>query len=412
MKLSKKLPKYEEILLSHSKKLEKIISDEIDKKEFLYFDDYMNLALYAPIYGYYSSNKYKFGNKGDFITAPELTSIFAKCFSNSFQSVIESFHFNHTNYDILEIGAGSGKFASDVLQSLKEKGILPKAYYILELSADLKNLQKETILNHTPELMDRICWLDKLPQEKIQGIIFANEVLDAMAVCQFIKEDDRIFELGITKNERDKNDKNLDKSFKYIQITPREKVLEKVVELEKNIGKLPNGYRSEINLFEKPWLESLSSCLNHGMVYLVDYGYEEAEFYREDRINGTLQCYFKHHVHDNPLIYAGIQDITAHVNFTSVANNAVKAGFELEGYSNQSYFLAATGIDQIYAKTYKNYETKLQLKLAQEVKTLMMPGSMGEVFKVMALSKRDTKSSKIDDLSIKGFDLLDLSYRL
>ncbi|MCF6767878.1 SAM-dependent methyltransferase [Thiotrichales bacterium 19S11-10] len=369
------------------------IKEEIKKSQRLFFNEYMQMALYTPNFGYYASATNPIGHLGDFMTAPELTPIFAQCFANGFIEIFDEV----PESSILEFGAGNGSFASQLLLMLEEKKKLPQRYFILEVSPYLKERQRKTFKEQIPHLLDHIDWLDRLPEKNsFKGIIFANEVLDAMSVVRFVKRDNKYYELAVTV----KNDQ-----LELIEVEARSVVKDAILKIEDEVGDLSDGYTSEINLWIKDWIKSVANTLNQGAVYIVDYGYDRKEYYRDDRLMGTMQCYFKHKAHDNVLWYPGTQDITAHVDFTEVANGAIEAGLTFEGYTTQSSFLISCGLDKIYQRQYDKLPTKLQLELATHTKTLMMPGQMGEVFKVMALSQQ-LKTS------LPGFEFRDLSFKL
>ncbi|MCF6765104.1 SAM-dependent methyltransferase [Thiotrichales bacterium 19S3-7] len=381
-------------LILQSKKIIEMIKLKIKKNQSLFFDEYMQLALYTPQLGYYASAANILGESGDFTTAPELTSLFAACFANSFSNILETIE----DASILEFGAGSGQFALALLQSLAEKKLLPKNYYILEVNAYLKVRQQELLQQKMPDYFECIKWLDELPKENsFKGVIFANEVIDAMPVVRFIKREHGINELAVTV---------IDDQLELIELPARDTVIEKVSKIESVLeSKIANGYLSEINLWVENWISALAGLLQQGALFLVDYGYEQRDFYRSDRSMGTLQCYFQHKVHDDALWSPGVQDITAHVDFTAVAQAAVTAGLDFEGYTTQAAFLSNCGLDPLYQAHFAKLSTKLQLELASKIKTLLMPGAMGEVFKVIAFSQ----NLKAD---LEGFELNDLSYRL
>ncbi|MCF6777423.1 SAM-dependent methyltransferase [Thiotrichales bacterium 19X7-9] len=380
-------------LILQSKKLLELIKTKIEEKDKLFFDEYMQMALYTPELGYYASAANILGEMGDFTTAPELTPLFAACFANSFMTVLEEI----SEPSILELGAGSGQFALALLKSLKEKNLLPEKYYILEVNAYLKARQQELLKHAFPEYFDHIIWLNQLPEKNsFKGVIFANEVLDAMPVTRFVKSEQKIKEVAVGIE---------DDQLKLIEVLARKEVVDKVSTIEEKLGVLNDGYTSEINLWIDHWLKSLAKILNQGALILVDYGYDQNDFYRPDRLMGTMQCYFQHKVHDDALWYPGIQDITAHVNFTEVAQAGVNANLEFEGYTTQAAFLSSCHLDQLYHAHYNRLSTKLQLELASKIKTLLMPGAMGEVFKVIAFSQNLQSD-------LLGFELNDLSYRL
>ena len=330
------------------------------------FYEFMNHALYTPGLGYYSAGSRKFGVEGDFITAPEISPLFSHCIARQCQQVLAAIEENGM---ILEFGAGSGIMAADILQELENLDSLPKKYLILEISADLQQRQRATLEKHVPHLIDRIEWLQQLPETKLQGVILANEVLDAMPVHRFRLDEQDVSEFYVSIEESE---------FKWqILPTENEELREAVEKLRPN---LPVGYISEINLTLPAWIQSLP--LATGLVLLIDYGFPSNEYYHDQRNEGTLMCHYRHQTHDNPLINVGLQDITAHVNFTAIADAAIAANLKVASYTNQANFLLAAGL----APNIDPDDTKAYLQQAQQIKTLVLPSEMGELFKVMALT--------------------------
>ena len=351
------------------------------------FARYMELALYAPGLGYYSAGARKFGAAGDFITAPELSPLFSRCLARQCRQVLDTLE----GGCILELGAGSGIMACDVLLELERLNCLPSQYLILEVSGELRERQKATIQQHIAHLSSRVSWLDTLPENEIEGIILANEVLDAFPVHRFVLSDSVIKEQHVISEKGGFN-------WKLMPAGP---------ELENGINEileplsftLAEGYTSEINLKLKPWMQSLASTLSRGVMILIDYGYPAREYYHPHRIDGTLLCHYRHRVHDDPFVYPGMQDITASVNFTQLAEAAVDTGLSVSGYTTQAYFLFACELEEVVGD-FSEMDTREQLELSRQVKILTLPGEMGERFKVMALSRKM-------DLPFKGFELVD-----
>ena len=323
------------------------------------FSTFMQLALYAPGLGYYSAGAHKIGVAGDFITAPEISPLFSHCIARQCQQVFSCLG----GGDILEFGAGSGVMATDILLACQHLGCLPENYYILEISADLRQRQQQLLKNRLPDLYDRVLWLDQLPDKPINGVILANEVLDAMPVEVF-KQANGLKQFFVDyQNEkfiwklRDIDNLSLQRKIKNLDI------------------KFAENYQSEINVNLQSWVQSLSGCLQQGVVVLIDYGFPRSEYYHIDRHMGTLMCHYQHHAHPDPLVYPGLQDITAHVDFTAVAEAAIESGFEVLGFTNQAAFLLNCGIETNDGQS------------AQQLKQLLMPNEMGELFKVIALGK-------------------------
>lgn len=360
------------------------------------FSEFMQQALYAPGLGYYSGGLQKFGATGDFITAPEVSPFFSQCIARQAAEVLNNFE----SPKLLEFGAGSGAMATDLLLELERLGQLPEQYLIIELSSELVQRQKETISNKAAHLLERVVWLDALPEEPFNGIIVANEVLDAMPVeCFRISGED--VEVLVIDSEQEK--------FVSRYIKADESIVSKVRTIESRLKEsrldpLSDGYCSEYNPSIQPWLMSLHQVLNQGIVLLIDYGYPVSEYYHEERVTGSMMCHYQHRAHPNPLWYPGLQDITAFVDFTDVAYSAVAAGFDISGYTSQAAFLMASGLDELYQSQASN-DPKQQLILSQQIKTLTLPSEMGERFKVMALSKNY-------DEPLSGFVMQDLRNRL
>lgn len=372
---------------AHSEKLTAKIHQEIVKSGgSISFAQFMELALYAPGLGYYTAGKHKLGAGGDFLTAPEISPLFAKSIARQCQQIAGELSF----YDILEFGAGSGVFAKDILLALDEAEALPEHYFILEVSSDLRGRQKQLLQSECPQFLSRIHWLDHLPESPIQGIIFANEVMDALPVHLFEIQDDKVKERFITWQ---------DNQFCFASEEPVTPGLKSQCEILHENYLLPNGYQSEIHIFLSAWIQSVAALLKKGVMLLIDYGYGRSEYYHPDRSMGTLMCYSAHQKHDNPLISVGLQDITAHVDFTTVIESADAEACKLAGFTTQAAFLTACGILEIAEKE-KDLSAKEKFQQAQAIKKLLFPSEMGEIIKVMALSKEW-------DVPLIGFSLLD-----
>ncbi|MFC1795561.1 class I SAM-dependent methyltransferase [Pseudomonadota bacterium] len=382
------LPDPPDELKQLSESLCALIREEIRSRGPIPFSRYMEMALYQPGLGYYSAGLHKLGEAGDFVTSPELGSLFAACLARQIEQVAQQLG----EYDILEIGAGSGRLAADLLQLLDEDQ-LPARYMILDRSADLRQVQREHIASIAPALLDRVEWLDQAPQEPWQGVLLANEVIDALAVERFQASDSTGLEqlcVGHTHN-----------GFQW-ESRPAPSYLADALDA---LGvEFPGLYRSEINLQLLPWLEAMTAGMQRGLALFIDYGYPRREYYLDQRNDGTLICHYRHRAHDDVFFWPGLQDITAFVDFTLLAEASVQCGLELEGYTSQAMFLLGCGLDEVLAE-----QTALSkdggLALNAQVRHLTLPGMMGERFQVMGLS-RDL------GLELKGFSLLDLSHRL
>lgn len=338
------------------------------------FDRYMELALYAPGLGYYVNGRRKFGVAGDFVTAPEISPLFSRCLAHQVAECLARLG----GGEVLEIGAGSGRMAADVLVELDTMAALPQRYLILELSPSLRLEQEQTLRAAAPQLLSRVEWLDRLPQPGWQGVLLGNELLDAMPVHRFRCADGAWQELGVAVQEGTLVD---------LWTAPRSPALQPALaEIWQPPRHPADGYASEINLRLAPWLNALADSIGRGYLLLIDYGYSAAEYYHVERSQGTLVCHFRHQVFDDPYRLPGLQDMTANVDFTALARYGIAAGFELAGYTTQAHFLLDNGIDRLLAQTDPN-DTQRYLALAQGAKKLLLPGEMGERFKVMALAR-------------------------
>ena len=369
------LPEPSAVEKQHSAQLVELIKNEIDQAGgWIDFARYMELALYAPGLGYYSAGRQKFGEQGDFITAPEISPMFSQTLANPVADILSAMQ----GGDVLEFGAGSGAMAAECLSALQQKAVLPERYLIVELSAELRERQQQTIAARVPELMDRVYWLDKLPEQPIKAVVLANEVLDAMPVQRFIRTAEGVQCLGVAVQHEQL----------VLKVLAANAELKTAIQaIEKNLGReLSEDYSSEINFNSQPWLQSIADVLDQGVVYLIDYGYPQREYYLPERTMGTLMCYYQHRAHDNALWNPGLQDITAFVDFTAVADAADSAGFDILGYTSQANFLLDVGLPALIEAQMSD-DIKQQLQMTQQVKTLTLPSEMGERFKVLGLRK-------------------------
>jgi len=356
------------------------------------FSTYMQMALYQPGLGYYSGGLQKFGEAGDFITAPEMSSLFSRCVARQVAQVIAELG----QADVVEFGAGTGVMAADVLLELEQLQRLPGHYYVVELSAELRQRQQQTMLDKAPHLLETVHWLDALPTQPIQGVILANEVLDAMPVECFCIDDGSVEQLRVAVN-------NNDLCATYARADDDFAAQVRTIEQRREQA-FADGYCSEFNPAIHAWLAGLYAVLEKGLVLLIDYGYPAKEYYLEERNSGTLVCHYQHRAHADPLWYPGLQDITAFVDFTAVAHAAVDAGFGVSGYTSQAMFLLGCGLAELH-QTLMSDDPRQQLLLAQQVKTLTLPSEMGERFKAIALTRGM-------DLPLIGFALSDYRNRL
>lgn len=359
------------------------IQESISNQGEIPFVDYMQMALYTPQEGYYSSGRHKLGKQGDFTTAPELSTLFGKSVANQCRQVLATLK----EPVILEYGAGTGRLCVDILKQLEAWQALPKHYYILEVSADLRFRQQELIKQALPQLVGLVQWLDSWPAQPLEAVILANEVLDAMPVHRFLQHDGAILESYVGLDENG----GLCERFKPCS---NQRLIDHIRAV------LPadySPYLSEVNLFLDDWIQQNAQCLQKGAMILIDYGFPRHEYYHPDRNQGTLMCHYQHKAQPNPLLHPGEQDITAHVDFTHVAEAGHKAGFAIAGYTNQASFLLSNGLLSFMQEL---TEEKDLFTAKQAIKQLTQPSEMGELFKVIALTKNL-------DLDLVGFQLHD-----
>ncbi|HKT74296.1 MAG TPA: SAM-dependent methyltransferase [Steroidobacteraceae bacterium] len=354
---------------AHCRAVAAHIRDEITAAGgWMSFERYMELALYAPGLGYYSAGSAKMGASGDFVTAPEVSSLFSQCVARQCADIL-----GRTGGEILEVGAGTGRMAADVLETLQALDVLPERYAILEVSADLADRQRRRLDRLPQRLKSRVAWLDRLPAEPLRGVLLANEVLDALPCRRFRISGSDIRELGVSLQGE---------GFVLRDAEPDPALAAGYTQLRAELATaLPDGYRSEICLRVHPWIAALRSALQEGVMLLFDYGLPRAQFYHPQRLEGTLRCHFKQRAHDDALINTGVQDITAWVDYTRVAEAALAAGLDVLGFATQAAFLLGCGIEELVARS----EGVDRVRLAGEARRLLLPGEMGEAFKVMAL---------------------------
>lgn len=364
---------------AHSARLADAIRHEIVASGPISFARFMERCLYAPGLGYYSAGRLKFGKDGDFVTAPELGSIFARCVARALAPALRVCGDDAAWF---ELGGGSGAFARDCLLALQELDALPRHYWLLEPSADLRERQRECLRTTLPEdLFARCAWLDRPPQHAWSGVLFANEVLDALPITRFTMRDGEVFEEHV--------DVNSNGAFIYGDRPADLLVAGAVRHLQRRLGReFADGYRSEV-LPQLPWwLEAIAGEQTRGAALFVDYGYVRREFYLPERRDGTLICHYRHRAHPDPLILPGLQDITASVDFTALAEAGVGAGFEPVAYSFQSEFLIAAGLEELFADAHAAApDEAARYALAQQVKRLTLPGEMGERFQAMLFAR-------------------------
>jgi len=377
---------------AHSERLAERLREVISAAGgWISFAQFMEMALYEPGLGYYSAGARKLGPAGDFVTAPEVAPVFSRCVAAQCAQVLEALG----GGDVLELGAGSGVMAAGILAELERRGRLPGRYQILDVSADLRSRQRDTLAQAVPHLLDRVEWLDRLP-EGFEGVIVANEVLDALPVDRFVVRGGEVNALGVTWH--------FDR-FEASEARATAPLRDRVRSIEADIGgALPDAYASEVNRDLGPWLAALASATRRGVLLLVDYGLPRREFYAAERRTGTLLCHFRHRFHDDPFVRLGLQDITAWVDFTAVTEAAQAAGLELAGYTTQAHFLIGCGIGD-YVADVGDLDVVQRVNLSRQVMVLTLPGEMGERFKAIAFAK-DYPGE------LRGFAVRDLRHTL
>jgi SAM-dependent MidA family methyltransferase len=368
----------------HSRRLTQLIREEIRKSGWLSFARYMELALYAPGLGYYAAGAAKFGPGGDFVTAPEISPLFGRSLAHCLADVLAE-----TGGDILELGAGSGRLAEDVLQELARLDCLPRRYLILEPSAELAARQKQRLAALPATLAGRVQWLEELP-EKTSGVVFGNEVLDALPVHLLLRRDGIWLERGVTVAG--------DAFVWEDRPCGSPALIAQAAALD-----LPEDYLVELHPAAVALVASLARRLAAGMLLFIDYGFGRAEYYHPERRTGTLLCHYRHHVHDDPFFWPGLADITAHVEFTAIAEAALGEGLELLGYTSQAAFLLGCGITERLAET--PVVDARYPRLAAQVQTLLSPAEMGELVKVIGFARNLHRLPA-------GFGLRDARHRL
>jgi SAM-dependent MidA family methyltransferase len=386
----------------HSRRVAELISAELGAAGgWLSFERFMELALYAPGLGYYSAGTQKLGAGGDFVTAPEVSDLFSRCIARQCAAVLTD-----TGGEILELGAGTGRMAAVVLAELAAREALPERYAILEVSADLAERQRERLGRLPRALRERVVWLERLPERPLRGVILANEVLDALPCRRFRCAERGVRELGMTL------DADRAEPAGPIAGLPRFTAAEAAADaslthayeeiLAGLPAPLPLGYTSEVCLRVAPWIATIAGSLAHGLLLLCDYGLPRRHYYHPQRMGGTLRCHYKQRAHEDPGINLGIQDITAWLDFTRVADAALAAGLEVNGFATQAAFLLGCGIEELVAQAGEGIE---RARLAGEARRLIMPEEMGEAFKMMALTRGF-------DMPLAGFALQDLRHLL
>lgn len=358
-----RLPQASPEALAASERLAALIRAQIEAAGgWIPFDRYMEAVLYAPGLGYYAAGARKFGDAwsgGDFVTAPEISPLFAQALAAQIAQVLD-----HCAPRILEFGAGSGVLARDLLDALDARGAAIERYAIVELSADLRERQARLLAGRPVE------WLDAPPAD-FDGVVFANEVLDVMPVALFVKRGGAVFERGVAMREG---------SFAFAERPADAPLAREVAAIEREVGALPDGYASEIGFVAQAWTRTVARQLARGLLLAIDYGFPRREYYHPQRLMGTIMCHYRHHAHADPFWLPGLNDLTAHVDFTAMADAAHEAGLDVLGYTSQAHFLLNCGLlDRLQAD-----HTHAR---ANEAHRLISEAEMGELFKVLAVGR-------------------------
>lgn len=379
------LPTPENAALISSQKLSELIQQKIrQQNNWLSFADYMQMALYTPDYGYYTGGAQKFGRDGDFITAPVLTPLFGQTLAHQLDALL-----SQTAGNIYEFGAGTGHLAASVLTVLHSQHF--QHYYIIELSAELAQRQREYIQTHAPDQIHKVTHLTQLP-EQFDGILIGNEVLDAMPVPVYRRQANQITEMGVSW---------LDNQFVWQDKSASSAAIQQVMETFPDTAE---PYQSELHPQQYAFVATLAQKLKRGAMIWIDYGFDAAQYYHVQRHQGTLIGHYRHHTVHDPFFYPGLTDLTAHVNFTRIADAGIDNHLDLIGYTNQATFLLNLGITELLAKTGKP-EENAYIQTASACHTLLDAHEMGELFKVIAFGKNI-------DVDWQGFMYGDLCHKL
>jgi SAM-dependent MidA family methyltransferase len=373
------LPQPDEASAAHSDRVAGFIRAAMNEAGgSLSFAEYMHLCLYAPGLGYYAAGSRKFGRFGDFVTAPETSAIFGAIVA---RQCAEIFRENPAG-EILELGAGTGRLAADILDALAQQHDMEECRYnILDVSPELRDRQETTLRMELADSADRVRWIDTLPRD-FRGVVIANEVLDALPVERFVRRGPHVYQVRVAAAGT---------GFELIEQPAPEVLVQAVESIEDTLGQvLPDGYRSEVCLAAPQWIADLAASLADGIILLFDYGVGRREYYAPERDGGWLRCHFRHHAHDDPLVLPGIQDLTSWVDFTAIAEAGNASGLEVGGFVAQAQFLIGGGLDKHLAE-FADLPTDAQLKLSAEIKLLTLPSEMGEHFKCLALTRGETR---------------------
>ena len=408
------LPKPQPEALAHSIRVSERIAERLVlARGWLSFAEFMQLALYEPGLGYYSAGASKFGDAGDFVTAPEISPLFAEVVAEQIDLTLRTVD----SGDLLELGPGTGAFAAGAIDVFNRCGTPIKRYRMLEVSADLRERQAERLARVRHARPSRE-WCDRLP-EAFSGVIFGNEILDALPCERFVTHDDQYWRLGVGLASESSSG---EPRFEW-RVRPADgsapgddEFRREAAHLQQSLRalgiELPNDYCGEWQVGLDGWFESMATSLTSGVMLLADYGLPRSQLYHPDRARGSLRCYYRHHAHDDPFLWPGLNDITAWVDFTRVAEAAERAGLQVQGFTTQMAFLAGGGIEQAMARALdaeslasSGARVAEQSKLAGGLRRLLMPGEMGESVKFVMLGRGD-------EIDLPAFALRDLRHTL
>lgn len=357
----------------HSELVMENLAKEIKANQgWINFEDFFDFVMYKPGLGYYSAGAKKLGPSGDFTTSPEISRLFGKTVSNQVIALLNNFE----SPSIIEVGAGSGKLAYDIINNLINSKVDFDKYYILEVSADFIERQKQELSLLPDDAFEKVIWLDSILEAPVEGIVIGNEVIDALPFKRFTVVNHKIQEIGVSiKNgQLAESTRNADKTL-----------AEEVRLIEKALNRdFEQNYTSEIRLNIGQWLKGISSMLKSGAILFIDYGYSRQEYYAADRKNGSMICHYRNTAHENPFLNLGVQDISASVEFTLLAEKALEEHLEVGLFASQSDFLIN---GNILGELDKIEDDTLRIELTQEIKQLLMPSQMGQTFKCMMLYK-------------------------
>tara|TARA_B100001113_G_scaffold151666_1_gene124300 strand:- start:1254 stop:2444 length:1191 start_codon:yes stop_codon:yes gene_type:complete len=355
------------------------------------FSEFMHHALYAPLLGYYSGKSKKFGESGDFITAAEETGILGRIIAKQCSVILNEI----PDAAIIEYGPGSGALAVSILKQLLQMGLKPRAYYMVDISEDLIERQKNRISTELPEIYDSVIWKSEIP-DGFSGIVIGNEVIDSMPFERFMISNKRILQFFVGTKEEEL----------VYKLEPANIEIQKYVKrIESQIGKsLCEGYISEISFIGRDWINQISLKLNQGMIILLDYGVSRSEYYSDDKNQGWTHCHFKHHKHFEPLIYPGMQDITTWVDFSLISETAKANDMIVDAYLTQAQFIINNGIEDEFLG-FESMDIKKQMELTRQIKLLTLPDKMGSNFKCLVMTKNFLKKGMVNKTGDKSYVL-------